>query len=507
MAGIGFSLKRLFKKKGILNLCKAYGYSGIVTIGPMILGVVLLVGISLVSQMGGMSDHDRDLLNCMLTYSLLIALMITTFFNMIVTRFASDMIYEGKEEKVMPSFYGAVAIELVLCLIFYGGFLWFYGTTLLQSLLCLWLSMILIVVWTEMIYMTALKDYIGIVITFTISMMIGFLLALLLVLFGHVSIEGFLTCVVVAYGILSVRQYEMMLDYFPKSEGSCFSFLRWFDRYPTLALSGFMIRTGLFSHLVIMYFGPLKVQVEKGFYGAPQYDVPALLAFFSLLITTVSFVISVEVNVYPKYSNYYGLFADQGAIADIRLAEKEMIDMLQRELTYLGCKQIFTTILFVVIGTPFLEILFPGISSLSIAIYKFLCAGYGVYAIANSIMLMELYFEDYTGAFIGTTLFAAISTAVTIWQINYGDIHYYGVGFFCGAIAFYFYALVRLNWYTKRLPYFLLARQNLLPGREVGLLTYISDKLDRRYEKVKMKGQAWVKEKRERLLAKGGLKK
>ncbi|MCR4807035.1 MAG: exopolysaccharide Pel transporter PelG, partial [Lachnospiraceae bacterium] len=30
MAGIGFSLKKLFNKKGILNLCKAYGYSGIV---------------------------------------------------------------------------------------------------------------------------------------------------------------------------------------------------------------------------------------------------------------------------------------------------------------------------------------------------------------------------------------------------------------------------------------------------------------------------------------------
>ena len=33
MAGIGFSLKRLFGKKGILNLCKAYGYAGIVTTG------------------------------------------------------------------------------------------------------------------------------------------------------------------------------------------------------------------------------------------------------------------------------------------------------------------------------------------------------------------------------------------------------------------------------------------------------------------------------------------
>ncbi len=506
MAGIGFSLKRLFKKKGVLNLCRAYGYSSIVTIGPMLLGVVLLVGISLVSQMGGMADHDRDLLNCMLTYSLLVALMVTTFFNMIVTRFVSDMIYEGSEEKVMPSFYGTVAIELVICLVSYGGFLLFFGSDLIRNILCLWLSMVLIVVWTEMIYMTALKDYIGIVITFTISIMLGFLMALLLVLFGFVSIEGFLLCVIVAYGILAVRQYELMLDYFPKSQGSNFSFLRWFDKYPTLTLSGFMIRVGLFSHIVIMYMGPLRVRVEGGFYGAPEYDVPALIAFFSLLITTVSFVISVEVNVYPKYSNYYGLFADQGAISDIRLAEKEMLDMLQRELLYLGCKQIFTTILFVVIGPPLIGVIFPGISSLSMAIYKFLCAGYGVYAIANSIMLMELYYEDYNGAFVGTTLFAVVSSVVTTWQILYGDIHYYGVGFFAGAIVFYFFALARLNWYTKRLPYFLLARQSILPGRERGLLTAVCNRLEKRQENIREREEVKRKNMIKKISARGGAK-
>lgn len=93
MAGIGFSLKRLFSKKGIFNLCKAYGYSGIVTTGPMLLGVLLLLGMAFVARIGGLSDFDRELLNCMLTYSLLISLFVTTWFNMVVTRYVSDMLY------------------------------------------------------------------------------------------------------------------------------------------------------------------------------------------------------------------------------------------------------------------------------------------------------------------------------------------------------------------------------------------------------------------------------
>ncbi len=40
MAGIGFSLKRLFNKKGVFSLCRAYGYAGIICAGPMILGVI-----------------------------------------------------------------------------------------------------------------------------------------------------------------------------------------------------------------------------------------------------------------------------------------------------------------------------------------------------------------------------------------------------------------------------------------------------------------------------------
>ena len=71
--------------------------------------------------------------------------------------------------------------------------------------------------------------------------------------------------------------------------------------------------------------GPLQVKVQGLFVGAPYHDVPALIAFLTILVTTVNFVVSVEVNFYPKYRNYYSLFNDNCAIGDIKQAGKEMV--------------------------------------------------------------------------------------------------------------------------------------------------------------------------------------
>ena len=38
MAGIGFELKKLFRRKGLFASLRAYGYAGIICTGPMLLG-------------------------------------------------------------------------------------------------------------------------------------------------------------------------------------------------------------------------------------------------------------------------------------------------------------------------------------------------------------------------------------------------------------------------------------------------------------------------------------
>lgn len=480
MAGIGFSLKRLFEKKGFFSLCRAYGYAGIICTGPMILGVILLAGVALIGRIGGMGRHDRELMNCMLTYSLLVSLTVTSWFNMVTTRFVSDMLYEEKTDRIMPSFYGSCSIMLMLCAVAYGIFLLFSGVSFWYQLLCLWFSLVLIVVWMETVYLTALKDYKGIVIAFTISLMVGFLAALIFVILGWVTITSLMLCIILAYGMLMVWYYKLLLDYFPLGSGSKYGFLRWFDRYRSLAFIGGFVNIGLFAHLVIMYFGPLKVQVEGLFYGAPAHDVPALFAFFSILITTINFVTSVEVRFYPKYRNYYSLFNDKGSIRDIEQAEEEMLGVLRQELTFLGHKQLISTILFLVFGSIVLDRLSMGFTDLSEGIFRFMCAGYGIYTISNSIMLVLLYFEDYTGAFWGTGAFALVSVTCTILQILFGRPRFFGLGFLAGGVAFYLIVWLRLEWYTRRLPFFLLCRHTMVANSETGVFAKLSGYLEER---------------------------
>ena len=98
MAGIGFELKKLFQKRGLAATAKAYGYAGVICTGPMLLGIVLLVGIAFICDHTGATRHNRELLNCMITYTLLVSLTVTSFFSMVVTRYIADMLYEERHE-------------------------------------------------------------------------------------------------------------------------------------------------------------------------------------------------------------------------------------------------------------------------------------------------------------------------------------------------------------------------------------------------------------------------
>ena len=479
MAGIGFSLKRLFARKGLFGLCQAYGYAGLICAGPMILGVLLLTGVSAIAGLAGMARHDSELLNAMITYCLLVALTLTSVFNMVNTRYVSDMLYQEKPERVMPSFHGCLAIMLPLGCVLWGVFLHFSGVCLLYRALCLWFAAILMVVWMQMNYLNALKDYKALVRDFACCLAAGLGVALLLLLLGWVSVASLLGCAIFAYGLLMVLYYRRLLAFFPRSEGSPFLFLVHFERFRLLSATGALVNVGLFAHLVLMFYGPAGAQVEGLFRSAPTYDVAALFAFFSILITTVNFVTSVETNFYPRYHTYYSLFNDGGSIRDIDQAEGEMLAVLRRELAYNGYKQLFCTVGFVVLGSLVLQNLPLGVTSGTLAAFRVLCVGYGLYALANTMMLVLLYFEDYLGAFVSCAAFAVISVVGTLAQMALFGTNYLGAGFMLGAAAFYLLAYARLEWYTRRLPYFLLGRQALVPPTRRGPLTRLAARLEK----------------------------
>lgn len=106
MAGIGFELKKLFRRKGLFAWLRAYGYAGIICTGPMLLGIALQLGILLLCSWAGAERTQQDLLVCMVTYTLLSSLTVTSFFSMPVTRYLADMLYEEREDAILSPLSG-----------------------------------------------------------------------------------------------------------------------------------------------------------------------------------------------------------------------------------------------------------------------------------------------------------------------------------------------------------------------------------------------------------------
>ena len=99
--------------------------------------------------------------------------------------------------------------------------------------------------------------------------------ALLVLLARAPALEGFLFAVALGYGVMMMLDVWRLCRYFPDRQGSPWLFLRWVDRFLPLALTGLCTDIGLFAHLVLVWLGPIGVQVKGLFYGAPYYDVPA----------------------------------------------------------------------------------------------------------------------------------------------------------------------------------------------------------------------------------------
>lgn len=487
MAGIGFELKGLFRKKGVFALFRAYGYAGIVTTGPMILGIALLLGIMLLAKAFGLGKQGEDLLVCMVTYALLASLTVTSFFSMVTTRYLADMLYEGRRDAVLPSFYGVCGILLAVGGLLYGLFLTVAGIPVLYQMLNFALFSELIVVWMEMNYLTAVKDYKGIITAFAVAVLAAFLSGWVFIKLSGPSVAALLAAVCFGYGVMLIWDMVLLLQYFPETGSvSCFYFLRWFDEYRALAFTGLFTNIGLFSHLVLIWAGPVGEQVQGLFYGAPVHDVPALTAFLSILITTINFVVSVEVNFYPKYRSYYDLFNGKGSIKDIQEAEDEMLATLDSELVYTARKQLYMTALMISVGLLLIEKLPLGFNDMMEGFFRILCIGYGIYAVANTIMLMLLYFTDYRGALIASASFAAVATLGTVLSLFFDPV-FYGVGFTAGGIAFFLVSWLRLRRFTRKLPYYILSTQPIVAEVRYGAFSKISDYLGQKelnlYEK------------------------
>ena len=159
-----------------------------------------------------------------------------------------------------------------------------------------------------------------------------------------------------------------------------------------------------------------------------------------------------------------------------------MRKVLNMELKYTALKQLLTTALAISIGQLLLTYLPLGFNDLMEGYFRTLCVGYGLYAIANTMMLILLYFTDYKGALFATGMFAACTTTFTCVSLFFPQV-YYGFGFLLGSAVFFLICTLRLGYFIKKLPYYILSVQPIVTEDKTGFFTRLGCFLEEKIER------------------------
>ncbi len=475
MAGIGFELKRIYKKRNMKNMLRGIGYSTVVTVGPTVLTILAVILNDKLLGITKESYADRELLSSMILYAFIFPFMITTPVNTVWSRYIADKIFTEQFDDILSSYYvGLVCVSAA------GAFLgvpflvraWFVSDISVRFLFtgyCLYMS--LLVVFFTMTYLSATKDYKIITLYFFLGLLFGIAVSLLLVQRFHDRlIDAALTGLMVGFFVIAVMQFTYVRRYFrvfSKNYKECLAYV-W--QYKMLFFSSLFYVLGLYTHNFVFWGTKLSVLVKNTFLSAPAYDMASYLAMMTNISTMVIFIVVVETDFHDRYQIYSEAVL-RSTLAEIRKAKDDMFRLLGNQIAYIvEIQAILSCLIFLVI-----EIFFPvlGFSGEILQIYPVLAAGYLVIFIMYCNIIYLYYFSDHAGAFWTAFLFWLAVFSGSLWA-KYLPVQFYGTGVFLGALAGWTFSFFRLRYMERNLDFHIYGHGKLLPERREEMPSAVS---------------------------------
>jgi len=466
MAGIGFELKKLFGNKGYLSIARAYLYTAIVTVGPTILCMAMIVSLQLFLIFMGVGIAERELFIAAVTYSFVFSLILTSAFAMVVTRYVSDKIYLKEYDEILPSLYGVLSICLLIGgvagLVFYA----FSPLSLLFKFSAYSLFMGLTIIWILSIYISALKDYMRIVKGFLMGVSVTLAFSYIFIRFTGLSkAVGCIMAIDIGIFIIIISLMICIKKFFKSKGKGYFKFIAYFDKYISLSLISLTYTLGIYVHNFVFWTSDYGVVIGHTYVFAPIYDVPAFM-----LTAMVIFIAKVETSFYEKYKNYYSSVLGMGTLDDIFRTKKEMNNVLVQEITYIMEMQLFFTLMFMVLGLRLLPRI--GFSGLSMDIFTIMTLGSYACIIFFIVMLLLLYFDDRKGALFVSVVFMTTNAIFSSISLAWGE-GFFGFGFFISSIVSVTTVLVRISYFVKNIDYYTFCSQPISYKEKEGHFTRI----------------------------------
>lgn len=455
MAGIGFQLRRILARDDYTSTAKAYLYATVLSAGPWLSPVVCLVGLGIFYYLV-VSYESMTMVRITIIYTYIFSFIFTGSFQVLETRYLSDIIYQGKKEACIPAFVSIFILILPISLFMATGFYYFVDMSILYRLIAVSLYTILCGIWLGMNFLSALKDYAAIFCSFFIGALVSFLGAIGL---GRVlGIEGFLLGFTIGQFITFVMFLGKILSEFSGSYRFSTDIFRHIKIYPELLVTGLAFNMAIWVDKFIFWLPETGVRIHSLFYSCGYYEGSTLLAFLTVIPSFAIFLIRVETGFYEKWRLFYATLLYRRPLALIQKSKREMIDSLRNGILDLVKIQAPISMCFLIFAPQIM-----GFLRLSpVALFIFRIAVIGAFLQAFLMMsLIILYYFDFRKSVMQVTLVYLVAHLFLSYVTHEAGIRYFGYGYFFANLLCLSYAYTILSKKLDNLEYITFAFQPL----------------------------------------------
>jgi uncharacterized membrane protein len=456
MAGIGFRLQKLIRGDSYTSLFQAYLYSAIISTGPLIIMVVSLGFVNRLA-LNRLSIEDAELIQGLIMYVYAFSLVGAGTFLYVVTRYLADKYYEKNVLAFTPTYLTILevifTVQAVLAIPFLAGIDLPLSTK--WMLLALFLSVTGI--WVAMVFLSAARNYLGIVLAFVVGGVAG---AVATYYYGlETGIEGYiqgftmgqvLTFLILTTLIFVEFGYDVALDY---------GVFLYFRRYPYLTIVGATYYLGIWLDKFVFWASDEGHWVADTIRICNLYDVPVFVAFMTIVPSMAFFLIQMETSFVRHYRAYFDDIRDRKSLSTINVRLDNIMyniaSNMERFLVFQG--------LITALSIIFLQEISGLVRLTPSQMGIFRISVLGAFLQMGWIMLINIlfYFDFHRDAAIITSCFLLTNWLFSLIS-TYMGLPAYGFGYTLANFATLTLAVALVNYKLKHLNYWVFMKQPIV---------------------------------------------
>lgn len=448
MAGIGFSLRRLYRQDTLTGLCGAYLHSAFASTGPWLFTVLAVAAITALGR--ALSPEEAlEEFRVILIYNFSFSLVFAGPVFMVVTRFLADCIHRRDVSPAPGALVGALALLWGVELPPVAAFYFLYADLPVATAASAVVNLLLVsAVWLFSVFISTLKDYTRVTWAFLAGMLTAASSATLLA--PAYGTAGMLCGWSVGTGVIIALLAADILTQYPYPVIRPFAFLGYFRKYWEVAVGGLVYHAAIWVDKWIMWFALEAQRSGSGLRHYPHYDSAMFIAYLTVVPSMALFLFHTETQFFEHYTRFYRDIRMKVPFARIQKNHQSIMRSIFGSAGGFFLLQGSIALLCMLTAPQIVQALKGDYLQIGMLRYGTLGALFQVLTLFLLVLLS--YFDSRRDCLRVQVAFLISNVAFTLLSL-YGGFPYYGYGYFLSCFLTFLLAVIVTAGHVRQLPY------------------------------------------------------